>query len=116
MADEFGVTVHVVNGSFREQLPNGTFNTVTPWEATSVIGTTSENVGRLVYGTLAEETNPVADVQYEKSGTHVLISKFSETDPLVEYTAAQALCIPVIDGVSSIFKLSTEAAVTPGGE
>jgi hypothetical protein len=46
----------------------------------------------------------------------VLISKFSETDPLVEYTAAQALCIPVIDGVSSIFKLSTEAAVTPGGE
>ena len=114
MADEFGVTVHVVNGSFREQLPNGTFNTVTPWEATSVIGTTSENVGRLVYGTLAEETNPVADVQYEKSGTHVLISKFSETDPLVEYTAAQALCIPVIDGVSSIFKLSTEAAVTPG--
>ena len=115
MADEFGVTVHVVNGSFREQLPNGTFNTVTPWEATSVIGTTSENVGRLVYGTLAEETNPVADVQYEKSGTHVLISKFSETDPLVEYTAAQALCIPVIDGVSSIYKLSTTAAETPSG-
>jgi hypothetical protein len=115
MADEFGVTVHVVNGSFREQLPNGTFNTVTPWDATSVIGTTTENVGRLVYGTLAEETNPVADVQYEKSGTHVLISKFSETDPLVEYTAAQALCIPVIDGVSSIFKLSTTAAETPSG-
>jgi hypothetical protein len=116
LADEFGVTVHVVTGSFREQKPDGTVQTVTPWEATSIIGTTTEKVGRLVYGTLAEETNPVADVKYEKSGTHVLISKFSETDPLVEYTAAQALVIPVIDGVSNIYKLSTVAAESGGGD
>ena len=88
--NNFGITIHIVNGSFREQLPNGGTTTVTPWEASAIIGTESENVGRLVYGTLAEETNPVADVQYEKSGTHVLISKFGDTDPLVEYTAAQA--------------------------
>jgi len=96
-------------------LPNGGTTTVTPWEASAIIGTESENVGRLVYGTLAEETNPVADVQYEKSGTHVLISKFGDTDPLVEYTAAQALCIPVIDGVNSIYRLNNVQAITFGG-
>ena len=115
LADEFNVTIHIVNGSFREQLPNGTFQTVTPWESGIIVGTTSEQVGRLVYGTLAEETNPVADVAYEKSGTHVLISKFSDTDPLVEYTAAQALCLPVIDNVNSIFRLNNVQAITFGG-
>ena len=51
----------------------------------------------------------------EKSGTHVLISKFGDTDPLVEYTAAQALCIPVIDGVNSIYRLNNVQAITLGG-
>lgn len=115
LADEFSITIHIVNGSFREQLPNGSTTTVTPWDGSAIIGTESENVGRLVYGTLAEETNPVADVQYEKSGTHVLISKFGNTDPLVEYTAAQALCIPVIDGVNSIYRLNSTQAITLGG-
>jgi hypothetical protein len=116
LADEFGVTIHIVSGSFREMKPNGTVQTVVPWEATAVIGTTTENVGRLVYGTLAEETNPVNDVDYQKIGSHTLISKFSKTDPLVEFTAGQALCLPVIDNVSSIYKLSTEAAASGGGE
>lgn len=115
LADEFGVTIHIVTGSFREMLPNGSVQTVTPWEATAVIGTTTDVVGRLVYGTLAEETNPVNDVDYQKIGSHTLISKFSKTDPLVEFTAGQALCIPVIDNVNSIYKLSTTAAETPSG-
>ena len=115
LADEFNVTIHIVNGSFREQLPNGTFQTVTPWESGIIVGTTSENVGRLVYGTLAEETNPVQQVAYQKSGSHVLISKFSDTDPLVEYTAAQALCLPVIDNVNSIYRLNAVQAITFGG-
>ena len=115
LADEFSVTIHIVTGSFREQLPNGNFQTVTPWENGIIIGTTGENVGRLVYGTLAEETNPVNQVEYEKSGSHVLISKFGKTDPLVEFTAAQALCLPVIDNVASIFRLNTTQAITFGG-
>ena len=115
LADEFNVTIHIINGSFREQLPNGNFNTVTPWENGIIVGTTDTNVGRLVYGTLAEETNPVNQVTYEKSGSHVLISKFSDTDPLVEYTAAQALCLPVIDNVNSIYRLNSTQAITFGG-
>lgn len=115
LADEFGITVHIVTGTFREMLPNGNFNTVTPWEDGIIVLTTGEQVGRLVYGTLAEETNPVNDVDYQKIGSHTLISKFGKTDPLVEFTAGQALCLPVIDDVRSIFRLNTTQAITLGG-
>lgn len=115
LRDEFGVTIHIVNGTFREMLPNGNYNPVTPWEDGIVIGTNTEQVGRLVYGTLAEETNPVNDVDYQKVGSHTLISKFGKTDPLVEFTAGQALCIPVIDDVNSIYRLNATQAITFGG-
>ena len=72
----------------------------------------SSTVGRLVYGTLAEETNPVQDVDYQKSGSHILVSKYSKTDPLEEFTAAQALCMPVIDGADSIYMLTADEVAT----
>lgn len=106
LSDEFGIQFHVINSNgFRIQKYDGTTVTVTPWSDGAVVFTTTDRVGRLVYGTLAEETNPVNGVDYEKSGTHVLISKYSKTDPLEEFTAAQAICLPVIDGGSDIFVL-----------
>ena len=114
LEDELSLTIHIVKGTFREELPSGERKSVTPWLTTAVVGTPTDNVGRLVYGTLAEETNPVAQVSYQKSGTHVLVSKYSKTDPLEEFTAAQALCLPVIDGSDTIYRLSTEAAETDG--
>lgn len=108
LEDELGVTIHIVKGTFREELPSGERKTVNPWLETAVVGTPSENVGRLVYGTLAEETNPVSQVAYQKSGTHTLVSKYSKTDPLEEFTAAQALCLPVIDGSDGIYRLETD--------
>lgn len=105
LRDEFGAEFHVVNSSFRVQKHDGTLATVNPWDEGAIVFTPTDQLGRLVYGTLAEETNPVAQVSYQKSGTHVLISKYSKTDPLEEFTAAQALCLPVIDGGDSIFLL-----------
>ena len=74
-------------------------------EEAHIVGLPGENVGRLVYGTLAEETNPVAGVNYQKSGSHILVAKYSKTDPLKEFTTAQALALPVIDGVDGIYIL-----------
>ena len=88
LQDEFGAEFHIVNSHFRVQKHDGTFATVTPWAEGAVVGLPTTNVGRLVYGTLAEETNPVEGVSYQKSGTHILISKYSNTDPLEEFTAA----------------------------
>lgn len=108
LADEYGATFHVVDEVFKVEKIDGTKDNVTPWAEANIVGTPDDNVGRLVYGTLAEETNPVANVNYEKSGTHILVSKYSKTDPLEEFTAAQALCIPVIDGASSIYLLEAD--------
>lgn len=108
LADEFGATFHIVDSVFKTENHDGTTTSVKPWAEANVVGTPSTVVGRLVYGTLAEETNPVANVSYEKSGSHVLVSKYSKTDPLEEFTAAQALCLPVIDGGESIYLLKAD--------
>lgn len=103
--DEFGAEFHVIDASYHIEKADGSKEVVKPWAEGAVVGVPSENVGRLVYGTLAEESNPVAAVTYEKAGSHILVSKFSKTDPLEEFTAAQSLCIPVIDGVDGIYTL-----------
>lgn len=108
LQDEYSAKFVIVDSTFRIEKTDGTRVAVRPWVEANVVGLPSDKVGRLVYGTLAEETNPVAGVSYEKSGTHTLVSKFSKTDPLEEFTAAQALCIPVIDGVDGIYLLGAD--------
>lgn len=106
--DEFGATFRIVDSSFKIENKDGSKTTIKPWEEANIVGIPEEVVGRLVYGTLAEETNPVAGVTYQKSGSHVLLSKYSKTDPLEEFTAAQAICLPVIDGADGIYLLKAD--------
>lgn len=106
LADEFDATFHMVTGSFKVQGYDGTEKVADAWKEDNIVAVPDNVVGRLVYGTLAEETNPVADVAYQKAGSHVLISKYSKVDPLEEYTTAQALCLPVIDNAESVYILS----------
>ena len=110
LEDEYGATFHIVEGSFKVQNPDGSEKKAEAWREANVVGVPEEIVGRLVYGTLAEETNPVAAVSYQKAGSHVLISKYSKTDPLEEFTAAQAVCLPVIDNADGIYILEADTA------
>lgn len=109
LADEYGATFHIVNSVFKVEKSDGTKVNVKPWREGNVVGVPSDVVGRLVFGTLAEETNPVSGVNYQKSGSHVLVSKYSKTDPLEEFTAAQAICLTVIDGADSIYVLHADS-------
>lgn len=108
LQDEFGATVHVINTSYRYEKPDGTQVSVKPWEQAHIIGTTDNIVGRLVYGKLAEETNPVNNVTYTKSGASILVSKYSKTDPLEEFTTSQSLRIPVIDNGNYVYLLNAD--------
>lgn len=109
LESEFGATFIVVRSAFRIQKPNGSYEIVRPWEQANVVGISGNKVGRLVYGRLAEETNPVANVSYQKSGSYILVSKYSKNEPLEEYTAAQAFAIPVIDGGNGVYVLHADA-------
>lgn len=113
LQDEFGAVFHVVNSSFKLEQHDGSYKSITPWEQGNVVAVPDTVVGRLVYGTLAEESNPVSGVTYQKSGSHILVSKYSKTDPLEEFTAGQALAIPVIDGADSIYILNAAESGNP---
>ena len=84
---------------------NGKRTPYKPWNANSLIFLTSEEVGALVWGTLAEKTNPVAGVLYTTVDDYKLIAKYSKTDPLQEFTSGQALVLPVIENVDQIYML-----------
>jgi hypothetical protein len=108
--DEYGAEFHLVVGTLKVQNPDGSEKAADAWREANIVGVPEEVVGRLVYGTLAEETNPVSNVAYQKAGSHVLIAKYSKTDPLEEFTTAQALCLPIIDNADGIYVLHADAA------
>lgn len=108
LEDEFGAKFHLVDGSFKTQKADGTYVAVKPWEAANIVATPSDVVGRLVYGTLAEEAYPVEGVRYTKSDSFILLAEYSTTAPLTETTTGQALCLPVIDDASSIYVLHAD--------
>lgn len=76
-----------------------------PWNDDRLIFLTTEEVGALVWGTLAEKTNPVNGVVYSTVDDYKLISKYSKNDPLQEFTSGQALVLPVIENVDQIYIL-----------
>jgi len=110
---EYGCKFMVIDSSFRVEKNDGTYESVKPWAEANIVAFPSENVGRLVYGTLAEETNPVNGVDYQKSGSYILVAKYSKTDPLQEFTTSQAICLPVIDNVDSIYMVHADSIASP---
>lgn len=57
----------------------------------------------MVYGRLAEQTNPVKNVIYKLVDTFKLISKYSLVNPLREVTSSQAFVAPIIEDVDQIY-------------
>lgn len=72
-------------------------------DANRVIYLTQDEVGALVWGTLAEKTNPVEGVVYSTVDEYKLIKRFRTTDPLTETTAGEALVLPVIENIDQIY-------------
>ena len=85
---------------------NGIQKAEKPWNAKKLTFLTNDTeVGALVWGTLAESTNPVGGVTYQTVDQYKLIKKYSITDPLQEFTAGEALVLPVIENVDQLYSL-----------
>ena len=108
LRDEYGVEFIIVDSTFRRQSLSGGYNTATGWEEEAVVGTATNKVGRLVYSATVEEQRKVESVTYSKAGSYILVSKWSDNDPIKEWTGAQALVCPVIDQAESIYVLKSE--------
>ena len=109
LEDEFSVTIQVIDGKFKVSNSQGTTQTVDGFSDDFVVATPSGKLGRLVYTRTAEEDFPVNGVTYAKAGNYNLVSKFGATDPVEEFTAIQAMAIPVLDNTENIFRLKITA-------
>lgn len=106
--DEYGAKIVSVDRSIIFE-KNGHQHSVKPWDRDHIIFLCNNEVGSLVYGTLAEATNPVAGVKYSTVDKYKLISKYSKNDPsLQEFTSGQALVVPVIEDVEQIYMLDNK--------
>lgn len=104
------LTLNVIDRSFTFE-KNGTRTVKQGWTENMVVLTIGTTVGSLVYSTLAEEEFPVDGVDYAKPNAYILVSKSGDTDPVSEKTAGQALAIPVLQDVESLFYIDSEEAV-----
>lgn len=105
--DHYGIQIKLVDRSIRFE-KNGKQTSVKPWADGAVTFLTSESVGRLVYGQLAEEVHRAKQVDYHKVDDYILLSKFHKVDPLAEFTTSQALVLPVLDSPDTIYLLDSK--------
>lgn len=103
------LNVIVIDRTFNKE-KDGKITVTNGWTPNMVVFTNGIKVGSLVYGTLAEENFPTNGVSYSKPNDYILISKSGTTDPVSEKTAGQAIVIPVLQNVDSIFYLNSEEA------
>ena len=89
---------------------NGKRKPYKPWNQNKLIFLTTEEVGALVWGTLAEKTNPVEGVVYSTVDEYKLISRYRTTEPFTETTSGQALVLAVIENVDQIYSLDISEA------
>lgn len=100
--DNNGITFKIIDRSVIIE-ENGKKNPKKPWNANRLVFICNDVVGTLVYGRLAEQTNPVKNVLYNLVDTFKLISKYSLVNPLREITAGQAFVAPIIEDVDQIY-------------
>jgi len=103
----YGLGVEIINRYVNIQR-NGIDVRVKPWKDGAVVFTNTNNLGSLVYATLAEQNAPVAGVAYQQVDDFMLVSKYRLNRPsLMEVTNSQSRVVPVIDNVNAIFVLDT---------
>lgn len=108
ISDEFGLQIIVIDKVCQIE-KDGKKTAYEPWTAGAVTFTTTTDLGTLTYGELAEVEHKVKDVEYQIIDNFILVSMFRTNNPLKENTSVQALAIPVIDNVDSIYILDTTA-------
>lgn len=105
---KWGITLHRVARKIKTEL-NGKKQNHTPWQNGVMTFTCSEQLGDLVWTNCAEATRPVAGVVYETVDDFILASRYSQNDPLREFTSSQAMVVPILSNVDQIYTIDSTA-------
>lgn len=104
---KWNIEVHRVNRKIKTEI-NGQKQNHSPWEKGGMTFTCNESLGDLVWTNCAEATRPVTDVNYQTVDEYILVSKYSTTDPLREFTSSQAMVVPILNNIDQIYTLDTQ--------
>lgn len=106
--DETGTTITIVDRSVTYEV-DGVKTAKKPWGAGQVVFLTSLEVGSLVWAKVAEMNHPSQNVTYSVVDDFILVSKYVLNRPsTAEFTSSQAMVVPVISDVESIFVLDSK--------
>lgn len=100
------VNLHRVARTIKTEL-NGVKKTHNPWKTGSCTLTCYNNLGNLVWTNVMEAQRPVAGVTYQSADDFILASRYSTNDPLREFTSSQAMVIPILNNVDTIYTLDS---------
>lgn len=84
-------------------------STVKPWTTNYVTFIPDFNVGEMLFGPIAEETNPPKQAVQVKQG-NILVSKFSDVDPVCEWTKGETNAFPSWYRVDECYSLYVNSA------
>lgn len=79
-----------------------------PWTSRYITFLPDLSCGNTLVGPSAEETNPPVQVVQAKAD-YVLVTKYSEVDPVTEFTKGEANAFPVWSNVDKCFIMKTDA-------
>lgn len=106
----FGVEMHRVFRPIKTEL-DGKRDSHKPWKQGVLAFTCDKKLGDLVWTEVAEDNHRVPSVAYETADDFILVSKYSKNDPLAEFTASQAMVVPVLNNVDRIYLLDSKEVV-----
>lgn len=104
---QWGWNLKIVDRTIKTER-DGVKTSTKPWAEGAVVFLTTEDVGTMTWGTLAEVNHPNKAVTYQTADQFILVSKYHKTDPLKEFTSSQALALPVINNVDEIYLLDSK--------
>lgn len=104
---KWNIRVHRVSRKIKTEI-NGVKQNHSPWKKGGMTFVCDDVLGTLVWTNVAEATRPVEGVSYQNVDDYILVSKYSKTDPLREFTASQAMVLPVLNNVDRIYTLDTQ--------
>ena len=88
---------------------DGTITAYNPWDADNILFAPAGGMGDMLNAPIIERLFPAKHVTYAEAN-RVLIKKWSETDPVHEYTACELNSFPSWKNVDKCFILDTESA------
>lgn len=83
-------------------------STLYPWKPGYISFTVDKVFGRMQHGPIAEEdAESVKKIAIQAKKGHVLVTKWSEVNPVREWTKGEAHCFPVLKNPEDIWMLNT---------